>query len=282
MKNLLFAVLASIILYGCSNESLMTENHQIETHCELGDIGLPQVQEGDVHNQMVDLLITEWSICRGSAEEVSAEIKRILSSFADQLYIIDGLNTDEFKRLVDSTDLSWSISMHLGANTPDFKGHIDTLDMSEALKVRLRGLVDLVEQADVETGAFHIQILICQYYEAHKAGLSTSDLALFGAAIDVASASCVFWLDSELGGQGNLARLQQTVGGLCGQLQFRRPKWSKIFLSDCLGIASGAIGSVITSGGLSALPNPALGGLPSASAAGLINGAATSLAAGLD
>ena len=151
MKNFLFITSIGFILWGCIYEHNLVDSTQIGVHCDLNsmDIGFPQVHEGDVHNRLVDLLITNWSICSVSTELVASEVKRIFRDSADHIYILDNLDTEEFRRLVNDFDFSQSLSMYMDGGDPDFEDYIETLEISTTLKSRLKGLVDLLEQADV-------------------------------------------------------------------------------------------------------------------------------------
>lgn len=61
------------------------------------------------------------------------------------------------------------------------------------------------------------------------------------------------------------------------QLEVQVWKPFKFKLSDATGLLAGAASSVVASGGLTAVLNPAFGGLPTASVLGLISGGAASV-----
>ena len=246
--------------------------------CETGDIGYPQLFEGEMHNKLVNLLIENWSICSNNANEVASEIKRILKNDGNSIITANSMDFNEFKSIVDSTDLAFFISTFEPENF-NFEQHVDNIGLSPGLSLRLKELVSLMERVDYSLGVENIQTAICEYYEQNKNGLNQNDLVYFGAATDVAMFSTQLWLDNNLGGEGKYFEFQNIISNMCGESTQERgfSWWKGIILADAIGLVTAATISVINSGGATAVPNPLFGGLPSASVVRLVGGVAASV-----
>ncbi len=178
----------------------------------------------------------------------------------------------EFKSIVNSTDLASFLSIYNSSNF-NFEQHISSLSFSTALTPILIGLVNLMEGLDYSQQISVIQDAICNYYEQNKTGLNQDDLVYFGAMVDVATYSTELWMGSTYGGLNKYSEFQNILDNLCnGSVQYRG-FWSNIILSDAAGMLTGVAGSLVATGGGSALPNPFLGGMPTAGAVGLVVGA---------
>jgi len=114
--------------------------------------------------------------------------------------------------------------------------------------------------------------------------VSAKDKYLFDIFIDVVNKSAYFWLpvsDGGLGGENKWLEMEEILCPNFNELQVRdwpiKLKPFKFMMADATGLLTSASVSVVATGGLSAVPNPLLGGLPTASVVGLIGGAGASV-----
>lgn len=228
-----------------------------------------------MHNQLVSLMIENWSICSNDVNDVSIEIKRILGTKSQSIIESGNMNFNEFKSILDSTDLITTLT---ALNLFDYKQQIDSLGLSSQLTLKLKGLIDILDGIDGSKDVSEIQAIICNYYQQNNSNLSEDDLVLFGAMVDVSIYSTELWLDSELGGLNKYSYFQNILVSMCDDSLQSRWTWGGIIGADATGIVTGAVNAVISSGGAAAVPNPALGGLPTASVIGLVTGAGASVA----
>lgn len=281
MKKNAFLISLSLLTFnfGCfkSNEGLSTFQVTTETDiCYTGDIGYLQLNEGEMHNQLVSLMIDNWSICSTDADEIANEIKRIINNKGYDIAEDQNLDFNEFKAIVNSLDLS-SLLYTLNAANFNFEEAIDGQSFSLLLKAKMKGLVDLMEEMNYNKEVSIIQSDICNYYNQEKTGLNQDDLIYFGIMTDILIHSTGLWLASELGGQNKYIEFQSVLNNICGGAVQERGFWSKIILADAFGAIASAGSSLISSGGATALPNPLLGGIPTAGVIAVVGGASASI-----
>lgn len=102
--------------------------------------------------------------------------------------------------------------------------------------------------------------------------------------IRVAKSSVELWFPKELGGLGYNEILTAKISNK--RIDLRKnwfTRWvdsnafGKFIISDAVGAVAGVATSLVSSGGATAIPNPALGGIPTAGVVGIISGASTSV-----
>jgi hypothetical protein len=279
MKFLLFTFILTLSLIGCiknSDSSLNVNKSDQTIVCATGDIGYAQLNEGKMHNQLVNLLVEQWSICSKDAYDVADEIERILISNGQIVAEDNDLDFNEVISFVNAEDLA-SLLLIFEFTGWDFYQQIDSLGVSTELNSKLKGLVSLMEGINYAQDVANIQVLICEYYHQNKSGLNQNELLQFGVMVDVAISSTELWLGSEFNGQNKYMILQDNLTSFCDDSILPRGFWSDIILADALGATSAVMSSLVATGGASAIPNPALGGIPTAGVIGVIGGAAMSL-----
>jgi hypothetical protein len=154
--------------------------------------------------------------------------------------------------------------------SPDYKKHINNLNLSSDLIFFVNKTIDLTavelpyEEFDkalegIEREAFDM--------------LSEKDLVIFFSTTSVFRYSTKLWYPESMGGEDGLKYLK--VAKLGESVQ-SRTTWWKIITADGVGMVGGALNSLISTGGASAIPNPLLGGVPTAGAVAVIGGAVAS------
>lgn len=195
------------------------------------------------------------------------------------------------------------MKMVMQDESPDYAGYVDGLKISGSLRKFLHELIELFSRS---LPIYQFESILLLLGNNAAKNLQQNDLIIFLCSISVAKYSARLWCPENLGGEdafrylknnpSNWNSIQNDVtisltastpvkysttlsfpGGTGSGISYRkRWNWGKIVLADALGVVSGAVSSVISSGGASALPNPALGGLPTAGAVGLVSGASAS------
>lgn len=287
MKNTFFLIVFTLLLFACSKEenpidvNSNIQESAVAFNCDPGDIGYLSLNEGEMHNQLVDLIIQNWTICSNDIGAISAEINRILNNDAQAIVEQNNMDYNEFKNVLNSMKLDESMT---DFRTPGFNinAYLSTLTPSSTLNSKLVGISNIVDQGSGGTVA-SIQNSLCNYYAANHGDLSKDENLHFGAMTDVAMASTEFWSDHKSGGLNKFNSFAGIRSQLCStnNTQPRAWPWSRIILADAAGLVAGAASAVAASGGAAAIPNPALGGLPTASLVGLIQGAGQSATAAI-
>ena len=102
--------------------------------------------------------------------------------------------------------------------------------------------------------------------------------------IRVAKSSVELWFPTDLGGLGYNEILTLKISS--NRISMRKNwfmKWVEssefgtFIISDAVGAVAAVGASLVSSGGATAIPNPALGGIPTAGVVGLIYGASASV-----
>ena len=264
------------MLFSCnyeSKESLSLQTSEsASTPCSNGDIGFSGLNEGAFHNQLVGLIVENWSICSKEPSAISAEMKRILINKGRNVVEANNMNFEEFKSVLNTIDLT---AVAVNSSLP-LETYIEGLSVSRGLKSKIKDFVLFVEALDPAQSVSINQNLICNYYQQNSPELSADDLILYGAMVDVTSHSIECWVGTSTGGQNKYAEFQILLNNLCGNSFQRAWGWGKLFATDGIAMLAGAANSVIASGGTSAIPNPLFGGVPTAGVIGVVSGAAAS------
>jgi hypothetical protein len=229
---------------------------------------------GKIHNLLLKDVILEYEFCETpSVESLTTFIKPKLDN--EILYSEYGFERNKFIELVNNSQFNnLSIIMNGNFNTSTY---IDSININSNVKIKIIELNNLILQMDENSDVGEIQNLVCQYYQQQSIGLTGNDKLFFDIFCDVAYHSCEFWLPTDKGGENYAKKLSDIITDNCeSKLDFRFG-WGKFFLIDAVSAVAGAIASVAESGGLSAVPNPALGGLPTASVVAVVVGLGASI-----
>ncbi len=275
MKKIIGFIMISILLFGCAkNETdVLSKNASFESvTCSItGDIGYMQLDEGNLHNQLVTLIIQNWTICSDDNEDISSEIRRILENEAQSIIESNDMDFDEFINVLDLVDLI-SVVQDFNTSSFDFEEYLNEFGFSSSLNGKLIGLADVI---NVSTGTVsEIQNSICLYYQNNKSSLNNDDLTLFGAMTDVAIHSTELWLDTSEGGQNKYFEFQQIQIQICDDESAQQRWWGEIIIADAIGTVTA--GAAAAANPLFLVPNPLLGGAPTAGALALLGGVSAS------
>jgi len=284
MKNLsvLMLLFATATLFSCVKDKLHRPNENPNRDvdlCDLGDIGYQGMNDGQIHNDLVHLIISEYNICSSDPEDIASEIERIFTDSSTAIVnLIEGYdwNYSRFKNLVlDSVDIYAIVT-----DTVGLVNKIDSLNFSSGTDSVFKGFVNLVFGINDTSAVYDAQQLMCEYYDDHVGSLNSSDQVQFGMMVDVARNSCELWLPTSLGGQNKYAEFQSILNSLCFNNSNIEPRWwdwGAIIGVDYVSAIGAVATSLVASGGAFAIPNPAFGGIPTAGVIGLIGGAVGSI-----
>ncbi|NBC07358.1 MAG: hypothetical protein GVY26_09215 [Bacteroidetes bacterium] len=116
MKSLFNVLIFSslCLLFQCTNvnedEALVPAIPYEESCNSMNDIGYQEIEEGSMHNQLVLLMVENWSICSDDAVDIADEMKRILNGYSKNVVEANNMDFEEFKSVVNGLDLSSFIS----------------------------------------------------------------------------------------------------------------------------------------------------------------------------
>lgn len=241
------------------------------------DLGFEKIEEGKMHNYLMQFIVSNWSICSKDSIGMSNEYKRILFSKSNEICAKYNFNISEYEKIVESIDYGniYSIVNNFDVEPENI---VNNLIISDVLKAKLNQLNEIINTISNTENVEQIQNSILIFYINNQFDLNNLELKLFGAYVDVAMHSTKFWLPIYAGGENKLSELFSHLEGNCrsNNNQLRKIHWGKLICIDALTTVSTAALSIVNSGGGAALPNPLLGGLPTAGLAGVIGGIAGS------
>lgn len=162
----------------------------------------------------------------------------------------------------------------LVSSNPDF---ISYFEENPNLSIPLKKyLIEMSEVILADLPIKEVNTQLNKLEDAAEKELTIEDLSVLFSSTSVAKYSTQFWYPESRGGEYGIKYLGRK------NLELRKINWGKVILSDAAGVVVAAAGSVATSGGLTALPNPVLGGLPTASLWGVFGGASASIQSGIN
>lgn len=278
---LLFCFCLIATFMSCNKESIQERSKEsvqlFGFSCSYGDIGFLSLEEGRFHNELLSILIQEWSECDFSASSVNAEIKRILSADAEEVVEDHDMDYGAFVSFLDSINLS-SLTA-LSAGSINFYTQVDSMNLSNTISDALKDGIEMIEGISPTATVSEVQDSLCNFYYSKIGALDSVGILYLGSFIDVASHSVEFWLPTSLGGDNKFSEFRGNLNTLCREnVEERAPFWARIVLSDAIGVVATAAITLSTPGGAATLvPNPAFGGVPSIAVIGLIGGVSASL-----
>lgn len=255
-----------ILVFGLISCSVDTNN---EIELRSNECSFENMKFGKIHNLLLKDVILEYEFCETPSENsLISFIKPKLNN--DLLYSEYGFERNKFIELVNNsqfTDLTNIMNGNFNTST-----YINSININSSVKIKILELNNLILQMDENSDVGEIQNFVCQYYQQQSIGLIGNDKLFFDIFCDVAYHSCEFWLPTDKGGANYAKKLSDIITDNCESKLDLRFGWGKFFLTDAVCCVAAAATSVVDSGGLSAVPNPALGGLPTAGVVGVIGG----------
>ena len=272
MKTLvkLLFIFIPFIFIQCNKESIVNDQVEIlntpSAMCNLPDLGVQGINEGDFHNYLCNLIIDSLQICPEYPTEVSERIVEILIKNKGKICNDWNFDTAAYADLLNSVDMSGIIY-----KTMTYDGYwfdsLDNLGLSPKFKDEILDLYEGLSNLSIVNYPT-INNFICDFYMENKDSVvSAKDKYLFDIFIDVVNKSAYFWLpvsDGGLGGENKWLEMEEILCPNFNELQVRdwpiKLKPFKFMMADATGLLTSASVSVVATGGLSAVPNPLLGG----------------------
>ena len=284
MKNSLIISLCLFLLLilSCKKERIYdgTENYN-NGRSTCNDIGFVGMDEGKLHNELVVLIVDNWTSCSSNQDTVLAEIKDILLNESQSIVEDFNINYDTFKHVLTTY---WD-NMAFFDWDDDPINFVDSVSLSVDLESKTLALADTIQlYSDNDESVSVSKTAFCDYYDYNYSALSdTNDLKIFGGMADLAMNSVKLWLPTADGGDNLYDDFEDDYSILCSaNFENADPRgwWGSIILADAIGVVTGAAGALAVNP-LLALPNPATGGIPIAGIVGVINGAGNSATAAI-
>jgi len=270
MKKLILTIIAIVILaVSCSKEDNI---QKIDTDVDLGFIGL---NEGQLHNELLEILMNNWTISDKDETSIVSEVHRILISNTTEFSKSNNFDHTEFLNQANACDENTIKSQENILQ----EGYLASIGISPTLQAEIDNFVKTFYNISGSEHVEDIKEMLLEHYYSHIGKLSNEDKLLFGTMIDVAIHSAKFWFPVEQGGQNKYVEFKKKLSIIRnGNDLDLRGFWSDIILADAAGAVTTAAISLVNSGGLTAIPNPALGGIPTAGVVAVIGGAGASIA----
>lgn len=246
-------------------------------YSDLGDIGYISLNEGALHNDLVNLAIDHWTACSDDPIVISNEFIRILTEHGQSLVEENNLDFEEFINIANSDEIVSGLEDMDDASfeTPEYwsqKG------FSSNFTEKALGLVNVINGLSGENVSI-IKASINNFYEANNLSLNENDQLAFGMMVDVANHSAELWLGTEAGGQNRFFEFVEIQNGICNEsdpISQTNGFWAKLILSDAAGAVGVAASTIASTGGVAGVPTPATLGIPPAGIAGVIGGVTAS------
>ncbi len=266
--------LVFLLLLSCSKEEEKIEGAEIQTTTVVEkiselDLGYQNLEEGKKHNELLDIILTNWSIDQNDEASIVKEIKRILKEHTEEFAIANNFEYEEFIKNVDFDIESMRVVDNMSID------HLKKIGYSARLAQKTVQFYNEFISLNGTENVAELQEAFLSHYQENVSDLSKDDQIYFGMMIDIAVHSTYFWYPKERGGMNKLAEFSGDTSQIYAKANIW-PGWGRVFLADCIGAVTGGVSSVISSGGATAIPNPGLGGLPTASAVAIITGAGAS------
>lgn len=257
-----------ILAVSCSKEESIQRIHE-----EI-DLGFSGIDEGQLHNDLLSLLIDHWTQAESDEVSIVEEAHRILNS---NTYEFSKNNNFDYAAFLKETNSCNPTTIKGNINIVR-EGYLTSIGVSADLKNEIDEFVKSLNSISGSEHVSYIKNMLLDRYLKQVENLNEEDRVLFGTMVDVAIHSAEFWLPSEQGGQNQFAAFKNKLRNLRGPNSIElRGFWSDLILADAAGALTAAAISLVNTGGASAIPNPALGGIPTAGVIAVIGGAGASI-----
>lgn len=281
MKLLTSIAFILVAFWGCmkSNSSFSEGNDIVASTvgCEITSFEINNLHIGLEHNNLCDFILSriDCSHFEGNTDSV------IFSLFVNNDTLICnnyGWNLSEYNLLIN--DLQGSINTNTYFDSNFVLSITQPHPFVDSFQIYVNYFTQFMNTVDFDQNVSDVHQSICVFNNSlDKSSFNSLDSFVFNMMIDVAYSSSIFWMPVDLGGENKYHNLNNWYNSNCDDLQLSailRFDWGKLISIDAVSLLTAAAGSVIHSGGATALPNPAFGGLPTASVYGLVIGAGSS------